>query len=79
LPPAERTLTFAVRAKTTGRFPIRVQVRTPGRDSASQTITQSEVVVRSTVYNRLALFLTIGAALFLLMWWGRRFLPRARS
>ncbi len=79
LPPAERTLTFAVRAKTTGRFPIRVQVRTPGPDRSAETITQSEVVVRSTVYNRLALFLTIGAGLFLLGWWGRRFIPRARS
>ncbi|HEX2089634.1 MAG TPA: DUF6049 family protein [Actinomycetota bacterium] len=79
LPPSERTLTFAVRAKTTGRFPVRVQVRTPGPDATAETITQSEVVVRSTVYNRLALFLTIGAGLFLLLWWGRRFLPRARS
>ena len=79
LPQAERTLTFAVRAKTTGRFPVRVQVRTPGPDGTAETITQSEVVVRSTVYNRLALFLTIGAGLFLLAWWGRRFLRRARS
>jgi hypothetical protein len=79
LPPAERTLTFAVRAKTTGRFPVRVQVRTPGPDGTAETITQSEVVVRSTVYNRLALFLTIGAGLFLLAWWGRRFFQRARS
>ncbi|HEX2266961.1 MAG TPA: DUF6049 family protein, partial [Actinomycetota bacterium] len=79
LPPAERTLTFAVRAKTTGRFPVRVQVRTPGPDGTAETITQSEVVVRSTVYNRLALFLTIGAGIFLLAWWGRRFFQRARS
>ena len=79
LPTNERTLTFAVRAKTTGRFPIRVQVRTPGPGPSAETITQSEVVVRSTAYNRLALFLTIGAGLFLLVWWGRRFLPRPRS
>ena len=79
LPPEERTLTFAVRAKTTGRFPVQVQVRTPGPDGTAETIAQSEVVVRSTVYNRLALFLTIGAAVFLLLWWGRRFLHRARS
>jgi hypothetical protein len=37
------------------------------------------VVVRSTAYNRVALFLTVGAALFLLLWWGRRLLPRKRS
>ena len=79
IPPSEQTLTFAVRAKTTGRFPVRVQVRTSGPESSAETITQSELVVRSTAYNRLALFLTIGAGLFLLWWWGRRFLHRARS
>ena len=79
IPPSEQTLTFAVRAKTTGRFPVRVQVRTAGPESSAETITQSELVVRSTAYNRLALFLTIGAGLFLLWWWGRRLLHRSRS
>jgi hypothetical protein len=54
-------------------------VRTPGNPAVAQTITQTEVLVRSTAYNRIALVLTIGAALFLLGWWGRRFLPRRRS
>jgi hypothetical protein len=79
LPPTVRTLTFSVRAETTGRFPIKVRVQTPADPGVAQTITETEVLVRSTAYNRIALFLTIGAALFLLGWWGRRFLPRRRA
>jgi hypothetical protein len=79
LPPEQRTLTFAVRAETTGRFPVKVRIQTPGDPGPSQTITETEVLIRSTAYNRIALVLTIGAALFLLGWWGRRFLPRPRS
>jgi hypothetical protein len=79
LPPLQRTLTFAVRAETTGRFPVKVRIQTPGDPGIPQTITETEVLVRSTAYNRIALVLTIGAALFLLGWWGRRFLPRRRS
>ena len=65
--------TFPVRAQTTGQFPVQILVQTP---TGSLTITQSQIVVRSTAYNRVALVVTIGAALFLAAWWGRRFLPR---
>jgi hypothetical protein len=37
------------------------------------------MIVRSTAFNRVALFVTAGALLFLLAWWGRRFLPRGAS
>jgi hypothetical protein len=33
-------------------------------------------VIRSTVYNRIALVITIAAALVLLALWARRFIPR---
>jgi hypothetical protein len=75
---SQRTLLFPVRAETTGRFPVKVQVQTPVT-TGPQTIAEAEVLVRSTAYNRVALVLTIGAGLFLLGWWGRRFLPRRRS
>jgi hypothetical protein len=78
LPRASRVFTFRVRAKTTGRFPVKVQLKTSDAPAA-ETITETEIVVRSTAYNRVALFLTIGAALFLFAWWGRRFLPRRNS
>jgi hypothetical protein len=73
-PPGEDFL-FTVRAQTTGRFPVGIEVQTPGGDP----IASSQIVVRSTAYNRIALVVTIGAAVFLAMWWGRRFLPRRKG
>jgi hypothetical protein len=73
LEPGEtRTLTFDVDLKTTGRFPVDVLVEAPG----GRVIARSSVIVRSTAYNQVALFITIGAALVLLLAWARRFLPR---
>lgn len=73
-PPGEH-FDFSVRAQTTGRFPVGIEVQTPD----GTPIATSTIVVRSTAYNRVALFLTIGAALFLALWWGRRFLPRRKG
>jgi Family of unknown function (DUF6049) len=77
LAPGRRTLTVSVRAQATGRIPLKVQVLTSG--ALPDLMAEQTMVVRSTAYNRLALFITIGAALFLLGWWGRRLLPRRRS
>jgi hypothetical protein len=66
------TILFHVQARTTGRFPVQVQILTP---TGVELPGQGELVVRSTAYNLIALIITIGAALFLLAWWGRRFLP----
>lgn len=70
-----QALTFPVRAQTTGRFPVQILVDTPG----GRLISQSEIVVRSTAYNLVALAVTVGAALFLALWWGRRFWRRTTS
>ena len=67
-----RPLLFHVRAKTTGRFPVQVQIRTP----SGHPLRATQLVVRSTAYNLVALVITIGAAVFLLAWWARRFVPR---
>jgi hypothetical protein len=64
-----------VRALTTGRFPVKIQILPPEQCSGC-TIAETTVVVRSAAYNRVALVVTIGAAVFLVGWWGRRFLPR---
>jgi hypothetical protein len=66
---------FPVRAQATGRFPVDVELRTPD----GTRIATSSIVVRSTAYNRVALVVTIGAALFLALLWGRRFLSRPRT
>jgi len=80
LPASSQTLTFRVRAQTTGRFPLTIQLLTPSPASGSppDTIAETELIVRSTAYNLVALLVTIGAAVFLAIWWGRRFLPRPK-
>jgi hypothetical protein len=70
-----QTFVFPARAQRTGRFPVQVRLGTPDGTRIGRT----EIVVRSTAYNRIALVITIGAALFLALWWGRRFLSRATT
>ncbi|HXF73439.1 MAG TPA: DUF6049 family protein [Actinomycetota bacterium] len=70
----ERTLQFPVELRTTGRFPVRVLVRTP----SGRVVSDAILVVRSTAYNRVALVITLGAALLLLALSSRRLLPRRR-
>ncbi len=71
-PGESRTLRLQVQLRTTGRFPIRVQLLSP----SGRVIGQDTLIVRSTAYNRVALLITIGAALVLLLVWARRFVPR---
>lgn len=72
---AKQRLTFEVTAQTTGRFPVRVVVETP----AGSRIAESRIIVRSTAYNRRALLVVAAAALFLIVLWVRRVVPRATS
>jgi hypothetical protein len=74
-PSATQTLFFDVDLKTNGRFPVQVLVESP----SGRPIGQSTLIVRSTRLNRIALIITIGAALVLLLAWARRFLPRRTS
>jgi hypothetical protein len=74
-PGESQTVTFHVDALRTGRFEVFLRVLTPtGRPIHEQTLR-----VRSTVYNRIALVITIAAALVLLGLWARRLLPRRTS
>jgi len=73
LAPAEaRTLTFEVDLKTTGRFPVTIRIAAPG----GRPIGGSSVIVRSTAYSRIALIITIAAAVVLVLVWVRRSLSR---
>jgi hypothetical protein len=66
---------FLVRARASGRNPIRLQVLTPtGRRISAQT-----VVVRTTALNSVALLITAAAALVLLVLFARRWTRRATS
>jgi hypothetical protein len=74
-PGEEQTVTFRVDLLRTGRFLVELQVLAP----AGRVIQRERLVLRSTVYNRIALVITIAAALVLLALWARRFLPRRTS
>jgi hypothetical protein len=74
-PGDEQTVTFRVDLIRTGRFEVKLQVLAP----AGRLIQERTLVLRSTVYNRIALVITIAAALVLLTLWARRFLPRRTS
>jgi hypothetical protein len=70
-----QALSFPVLAQTTGRFPVRILLRTPN----GANIAESRIVVRSTALNTRALVVTIAAALFLLFLWARRLVFRGRT
>jgi hypothetical protein len=59
-----------VGTRTTGTFPIRVEVLTP--DGRFQIGQDGQVMLVSTAFNRVALILAGGAVGFLLLWWGRK-------
>jgi hypothetical protein len=71
-PGSAQTITFEVDLKTTGRFEVLVQIVAP----AGRVIAESPVIVRSTAYSRVALIITLAAALALVLAWARRFVPR---
>lgn len=74
-PRESQTVTFRVNARSTGRFRADLHVLTP----AGRIIATRKLIIRSTVYNRIALVITIAAALVLLALWARRFIPRRTS
>jgi Family of unknown function (DUF6049) len=75
-PSEERTVTFHVNARSAGRFRATLRVLAPGGRPIGKRV---EITIRSTVLNRIALLITIGAALVLLGLWARRFIPRRTS
>jgi hypothetical protein len=66
LAPRNTTATFAVEARASGTFPLNVSVTTlDGR----LPLRAARYTVRSTVFSGVGIFLTIGAGLFLAIWW----------
>ena len=68
-PREQVTRRVEVGTRTTGTFPIRVDVFTP---DGKVNIARDQVTVVSTAFNRVALILAGGAGGFLLLWWGRK-------
>ena len=72
---ASQTVTFDVELRRTGLFPVPVILRTP----SGRPFAQTTLVVRSTAFNRIALVVTIAAAVLLVFAWTRRLLRRRTS
>lgn len=67
-----QTITVDLELRTTGKFEVPVQVVSP----SGRVIGERRIVLRSTAYNRIALLITIGAAMLAFAVWARRFMPR---
>ena len=67
LPPRHTTLRFRVVARTSGTFTMRVTLTTADDQF---TIASTQMTVRSTVFSSIGILLTVGALLFLALWWG---------
>jgi hypothetical protein len=60
---------FTVRARTAGAFPLHIELSSP---DARLVLASTTFTVQSTALSGVGLVLSIGAALFLAVWWGRQ-------
>jgi hypothetical protein len=67
---------FAVVARTSGAFPLRITLVSP---DGNLLIGRGRLTVRSTVASRVSLAVSVGALLFLAVWWGRHILRGRRA
>ena len=65
-----------VRARTSGNFPLRVDVRSP---DGGVEVRQTRITVRSTAASGVGIVLTVSAGLFLVVWWGRNWRSARRD
>lgn len=65
-----------VRARATGAFPLVITVLTPDEE---RTLATTRYTVRSTAVSGAGLLLSIGAGLFLIVWWARHWRRTRRS
>ena len=77
LAPSSTTRTdIEVTTKASGAFPLDVRITSAG---GGLPIAASRIDVRSTAISGFGLFLSIGAGVFLLIWWGRHFRRTRRA
>lgn len=67
---------FSVVSRTSGAFPLRIQLESP---DGNMVIGQARLTVRSTAASGVGLIVSLGAALFLAVWWGRHALRGRRA
>lgn len=75
---AQSTTTEAVpvKARTSGAFPLRVVVRSP---DGQLELGRTQITITSTVASGVGIVLSVGAALFLLLWWGSHWRTARRA
>lgn len=67
---------FAVVARTSGAFPLSITLQSP---DGNLLIGRARLTVRSTVASRVSLAVSVGALLFLAVWWGRHIVRGRRA
>lgn len=73
LGPPGKTVTFPAVTESSGTFPLTVTLTSP---DGRTTLDRRELIVRSAALNTLAVVVTSAAALFLVVWYGRRVIHR---
>jgi hypothetical protein len=68
---------FPVETASAGRITVLAVVKAP--PPSGRKVAETTLFVRSTAYSRIALLVTGGAALVLVLLWARRFVRRATS
>ncbi len=77
LAPSSTTRTdIEVTTRASGAFPLDVAITSSG---GGVLVASSRIDVRSTAISGVGLFLSLGAGLFLLVWWGRHIRHRRRA
>lgn len=76
LRPGTNRIEIRVRARASGTFPLDVAVRSPDE---TLDITSTRFSVRSAAISGLGLVLSVGAGLFLAIWWARHWRSARRS
>jgi hypothetical protein len=66
LPPRNKTFRFPVTTRASGTFPLRMTLTT---EDGQMPLGSARYTVRSTVVSGVGIFLTIGAGVFLAIWW----------
>jgi hypothetical protein len=75
LAPGNRTVTVPVQARASGTFNLRASLLTA--DGAE--LRRSRLTIRSTVFSGVGIILSIGAGLFLLLWWAKHWRTARRA
>jgi hypothetical protein len=73
---ASTRIDIPVRARTSGGFPLQIDVLTP---DGERRLSMSRYTVRSTAVSGAGLVLSVGAGAFLVIWWARHWRRTRRS